>query len=317
MAFQGSLKELPLPDIIQLVSVGGKTGRFTLTREGEEGVIFLRNGNIVHAHVGDLAGEEAVYALAIWNDGEFVFAPSEETGEQTIKRSNTNLLMEAARRSDEWKVLSRKIASVDMIPELDARPSRHEQVALTPQEWQLVTKIDGRRSIAEIGALLDVSAFDVAKTLYGLLTAELAILRKEAPRSEAAPAPAPAAPAPPAVQTPAPAPPATQPAPPAAQPPAAAATAAAAAVPDETEIAAMVDLAGRIRVLADKHIGLAGAKSVQRQLDTAVQAIRSGAGPGAIREMIREFEKTISLLRGSAVAEQFRADIAEQLRATG
>ncbi|HEY0590956.1 MAG TPA: DUF4388 domain-containing protein, partial [Thermoanaerobaculia bacterium] len=102
MAFQGSLKELPLPDIIQLVSVGGKTGRFTLTREGEQGMIFLKNGNIVHAQAGDLAGEEAVYALAIWTDGEFVFAPSEEATEQTINRSNTNLLMEAARRSDEW-----------------------------------------------------------------------------------------------------------------------------------------------------------------------------------------------------------------------
>ena len=30
MAFQGSLKELPLPDIIQLVSVSGKTGAFVL-----------------------------------------------------------------------------------------------------------------------------------------------------------------------------------------------------------------------------------------------------------------------------------------------
>ncbi|HSN69039.1 MAG TPA: DUF4388 domain-containing protein [Thermoanaerobaculia bacterium] len=297
MAFQGSLKELPLPDIIQLVSVGGKTGRVTLSREGEEGVIFLRNGNIVHAHVGDLVGEEAIYALSIWSDGEFVFAPAEETTEQTIKRSNTNLLMEAARRSDEWKVLSRKIPSVDMVPELDARPSRHEQVALTPQEWQLVTKIDGRRSIAEIAPLLELSPFDVAKVLYGLLTAELAVLRKEPPR----PAPAVSR----ATAAPAPAPPA---------PPAPAANPAVPAAGDDSEVAAMLDLAGRIKALGDKHIGLAGAKTVQRQLESAIQSIRSGGGPGAIREMIRELEKTTSLLRGAAAAEQFRADIAELLR---
>ena len=42
MAFQGSLKELPLPDIIQLVSVSGKTGKFTLSREQERGYIFLK-----------------------------------------------------------------------------------------------------------------------------------------------------------------------------------------------------------------------------------------------------------------------------------
>src|SRR3989337_152582 len=117
MAFQGSLKELPLPDIIQLVSVSGKTGKFTLTREGDRGFIYLKNGQMVHATVSDLIGEEAIYALAIWNQGEFQFSPAEEPDRQTITKSNTNLLMEAARRLDEWRVLSRKIPSMELIPE--------------------------------------------------------------------------------------------------------------------------------------------------------------------------------------------------------
>ncbi|HEY0592064.1 MAG TPA: hypothetical protein VGF40_09880, partial [Thermoanaerobaculia bacterium] len=126
----------------------------------------------------------------------------------------------------------------------------------------------------------------------------------------APPAPAPVSPAPAAAPAPAPAPPS-------AGASTGAAPAAAIAGGDETEIAAMIDLAGRIRELADKRIGLAGAKSVQRQLDTAVQLIRSGQGPAAIRELIKEFEKTILLLRGTAVAEQFRSDIAEHLRTAG
>src|SRR5512142_782576 len=148
MAFQGSLKELPLPDIIQLVSVSGKTGKFTLTREEERGFIFLKGGQMVHAAVGELVGEEAIYALAIWNSGEFQFTPGEEPDRQTIAKSNTNLLMEAARRLDEWRVLSKKIASVDLVPELMTRENRHEQITLNPQEWMVITKIDGQRSIA-------------------------------------------------------------------------------------------------------------------------------------------------------------------------
>ena len=42
MAFQGSLRELPLPDVIQLVAVSGKTGVFTLKNGPESGRIFLR-----------------------------------------------------------------------------------------------------------------------------------------------------------------------------------------------------------------------------------------------------------------------------------
>src|SRR5688500_10610836 len=156
MAFQGSLKELPLPDIIQLVSVGGKTGKFTLSRENENGSIYLKNGQMVHAQLGELVGEEAIYALAIWNHGDFEFSASEQPDRQTITKSNTNLLMEAARRLDEWRVLSRKVPSIEYIPELLARENRHEQVTLNPQEWMLITKIDGQRSIAERGRTLKI-----------------------------------------------------------------------------------------------------------------------------------------------------------------
>lgn len=178
MAFQGSLKELPLPDIIQLVSVSGKTGKFTLAQENEQGLIYLKNGQMVHASVADLIGEEAIYALAIWNSGEFRFAPGEEAPEQTIRKSNTNLLMEAARRLDEWRVLSKKIPSTDLVPVLFARPNRSEQVTLNPQEWLVVTKVNGQRTIDEIGKELRMSGFDVAKLLYGLITSELIELKK-------------------------------------------------------------------------------------------------------------------------------------------
>ena len=312
MSFQGSLKELPLPDIIQLVSVSGKTGKFTLTREGEEGVIFLLNGQISHARSGELTGDEAIYALAIWNEGEFVFTPGEEGTEKTISRSNTNLLMEAARRADEWKVLSKKVPSIELVPTLLARQNRHEQITLTPQEWILVTKIDGSRTIAEIGKALEISSFDIAKSLYGMITSELVELKPKSPKAQ--PAAAPIA-APPVAATP--------PGPSAAAPPRPPATVAPKPEPQpkapamqDAEVEALVDLAGRIRAVADQHIGAAGAKSVEKQYAAAVEAIRGGSGPTAVREMIREIEKTASLLRGATVAEALRGDVANVLRAT-
>lgn len=263
MAFQGSLKELPLPDIIQLVSVSGKTGKFTLTHDPDRGYIYLKNGQMVHAEVGELVGEEAIYALAIWNQGDFQFSPSEEPAKQTITKSNTNLLMEAARRLDEWRVLGKKIASIDLVPELQIRENRHEQITLNPQEWILVTKIDGQRSIVEIGKALGYSSFDVAKILYGMITSELVALKKKIER------------------------------------------------PARADGGDLVLLATQIREIAERRLGDSGLKSIDKHYKSAVDAIHSGVGPPAIRNMILEFEKTASLLGGLSVTEQLKAEITE------
>lgn len=267
MAFQGSLKELPLPDIIQLVSVSGKTGKFTLSRENDRGFIYLKNGQMVHALVGDQIGEEAIYTLAIWNQGDFQFSPGEEPDRQTIAKSNTNLLMEAARRLDEWRVLSKKIPSVDFVPELQVRDSRHEQITLNTQEWTIITKIDGARTIGDIGKILNIASFEVAKILYGLITSELVTLKKKADAVAAGAAPAPLG------------------------------------------NGQLVELAGRIRTLAEQYLGESAQKTIERNYRVAVEAIQAGNGPLAIQTMVQEFEKTASLLRGGSVTEQFRASV--------
>ena len=182
MAFQGSLKELPLPDIIQLVSVSGKTGAFSLVRDGvASGEIFLRGGQIVHAHAGDLVGEEAVYELAIWPEGEFVFTHGLESDVSTIQKSNTNLLMEAARRIDEWQVLSKRIPSTRLVP-VFTNQAATTSVSLTPQEWMLICKVDERRSIEEIAVGLAMSPFETCKLLYGLITSGLVALKEDLTR---------------------------------------------------------------------------------------------------------------------------------------
>jgi len=176
MALQGSLSELSLPDVIQMVSVSGKTGVFSVTRNDEIGRIYLRGGQIVDAVVGTLRGDNAVYEMVIWSEGEFTFKPGEETDSVTIHLSNANLMMEAARRLDEWRVLSRKIPSLDLIPYFRSR-DQSDQVTLSPHEWILVTRIDGEHSIEAIAEQLHWSAFDVSKLLFGMITSGLVALR--------------------------------------------------------------------------------------------------------------------------------------------
>jgi hypothetical protein len=183
MSFQGSLKELHLPDVIQLVSVSGKSGSFRLEKDGLEGFIYLENGRMVHATLGKFAGEEAVYALATWNDGSFRFIPGDVPPERTITKSNTNVLMEAARRIDEWRVLSKRIPSLDRIPRFQVPEGKQGQINLNTQEWLILSKINGKASIEEIAVALSLSTFEVAKLLYGLVTMGLIVLDEPSPKA--------------------------------------------------------------------------------------------------------------------------------------
>jgi hypothetical protein len=283
MAFQGSLAELHLPDIIQLVAVSGKTGVFHLTDAAHRGDIWLHEGRIVHAETEDLSGEEAVYALAIWRVGEFRFEAAAAAPRQTIQKSNTNLLMEAARRLDEWRVLSKKIPSLELVPEFVILENREGQINLNTMEWLLLSKIDGQRSVRQIAAAAGMGVFDTAKLLYGLVATSLIRLKEKGAVSVTVRAPvrpvlAPAAAAP-AAPRPAPEP-----------------------APSPSHLPALTHLA-RLRDECVALLGPVGESVVQKHYQRARGEIERGAGPEAIQDAIQQIARAAGILKGSAVAD--------------
>jgi len=288
MSFQGSLTDLPLADIVQLVAVSGKTGMFSLSRASESGAVYLSSGQIVHARLGEVEGEDAVYSLALWTSGSFQFSPGVESDKQTITRSNTNLLMEAARRSDEWKILSKKIPSTEAVPRLMASDRHSGPITLTPQEWAVITRCDGRATIEGIARALKRSAFEVAKTLFGLVTAELVEIGKPAP----APTGRSVAPPP---------------------------------VPGEAEIPSVTTHTGVFRVLtrgdekrslqilctkvkqeAEGVLGAPGDAGIDRFYKSALAELDRGRGLDVVRDLIRALEGHLVRVRGGDAGAAFR-----------
>jgi hypothetical protein len=296
MAFQGSLAELHLPDIIQLISVSGKTGVFHLTNGALAGEIYLADGKIVHAVLDEISGEEAVYALAIWSSGDFRFDPGVATEARTITKSNTNLLMEAARRLDEWRVLSKKIPSTDLVPEFVVQEHRDGQINLNTSEWLILSKIDGQRSVKAIAAATRLSAFDAAKILYGLIATGL--IRLRAPGAAVAAAAAKPGPAKPAT-APRPVSPAAPPAPAAPHPPPAAAPHAAVA-PDA---AGHLNRLNRVREICNGLLGPAGESVVNKHYQKARADLERGGGPEAVDEAINQIARASSILKGPSTTE--------------
>jgi Domain of unknown function (DUF4388) len=278
MAFQGSLAELHLPDIIQLISVSGKSGVFHLTDGALKGEIFLNEGKIVHAQLEDVSGEEAVYALAIWSRGDFKFDPGAGTEIRTISKSNTNLLMEAARRLDEWRVLSKKIPSTDLVPEFVVQDNREGQINLNTSEWLILSKIDGQRTIKAIAVASGLSVFDAAKILYGLVATGLIRLRESAAtastRAAARPAAAGSPPGPPAAND-------------------------------------LLSRLGKVREICSNALGPVGESVVNKHYVKARTDLEKGAGPEAIEEAIHQIARAASILKGPPATEA----LLEQLKA--
>lgn len=297
MSFQGSLKELPLADIVQLVAVSGKTGMFALNRGVDQGAVYIQNGQITHATVNDTEGEDAIYALALWNEGQFQFSAGIEPEARTITRSNTNLLMEAARRSDEWKILSKKIPTTEAVPQLVCREGLSEPVTLTPMEWLVVTGIDGIKSIEDIARAARLSAFDVAKTLYGLITADLVGIRSKAEARAATAAVAQTAP----------------PAAPAAGPVVTTHSGVFNAVTRGDERRSLQILCTKVKQEAESAALAPGDPAIDRLYRAALGEVDKGRGLDVVRELIRSLEQTVAALRGREASLAFREKMAPLL----
>jgi response regulator RpfG family c-di-GMP phosphodiesterase len=97
----GSLAELSLPDVVQVLNQGRKTGQLRVRAGADGGEVHFADGAIVNALWPDLRGEEALYAMLGLSDGDFVFDPAAKPGGRVIHASVESLLLEGLRRLDE------------------------------------------------------------------------------------------------------------------------------------------------------------------------------------------------------------------------
>ena len=121
--------------------------------------------------------ESVVFDLFSWNEGTFSFADGSDDDvkmDASVRVSIESLLMEGARRIDEWSRMNDRIPGAHVIPRLaQVRQDSDSYIDLRPAEWEVLTLIDGAHSLRDIAAELALSEFEVAKTVYGLLSTEL------------------------------------------------------------------------------------------------------------------------------------------------
>ncbi len=227
MAIKGSLKEASLPDVLQLLAMGKKTGCLSVNHRANFGYIYFEKGRISYASIvnrrdrlGDMLVknnvitaeqlqsavaaqdrqrerrigellvdmgylsrealrehireqiEEAVYFLFTWNQGSFNFEADVQPDEQEflVSINPESLLLEGARRVDEWTLVEKKIPTFDIVFEVDRPRVQRSDVELTPDQEALLDLVDGRRDVQQIIDASGMGEFEVGKVMYGLAT---------------------------------------------------------------------------------------------------------------------------------------------------
>jgi hypothetical protein len=233
VAIQGSVEEAGLPDVLQLLALGRKTGCLVVIDAAMQGQIFLDVGRVSYATVsnrpdrlGDMlvksgritrqqldhaiaeqtrtsghqigrilvdAGsieraelerfirlqvEEAVYFLFTWKQGTFSFTSDRLPPHQSllVPLDTEALLLEGARRVDEWSLIQKKIPSFDLVYRRTRETLGPAGGGLTDEQKRILPLLDGTRDVNGVVEATGMAEFDVGKAIYGLVTAGFAQL---------------------------------------------------------------------------------------------------------------------------------------------
>jgi tetratricopeptide (TPR) repeat protein len=228
MAIKGSLKEASLPDVIQLLALGRKTGCLAVADRQNFGYTYFDDGRIIYASIvnrrdrlGDLLVrngrisddqlraavdrqasdrerklgeilvelgyitrteleehirvqvEEAVYYLFTWSSGTFNFEVGvrPEREDVLVSINPESLLLEGARRVDEWSLIAKKIPTLDIVFDLDQARLQAAGVRLSDEQELVLPLLNGRNDVQDVVDASGLVEFEVGKAIYGLLAA--------------------------------------------------------------------------------------------------------------------------------------------------
>ncbi|MBL0700530.1 MAG: response regulator [Desulfosarcina sp.] len=99
--FAGTLSNIALTDLIQICCMACSDMAIRVKNDSESGMIYIRDGRIVHATCRESVGEAAFYEILSWKGGSFETIAKKTIPETSIDQNYQFLLLEAARIADE------------------------------------------------------------------------------------------------------------------------------------------------------------------------------------------------------------------------
>jgi len=170
-SMSGSIEEIPLPDLLQLLSTSRKSGVLVLRTDAGVGKLYMRKGQIYFASIDDsfnMGPRKAIFRMLSWTQGFFELEPPDERAVlEELQDSTEGLLMEGMRQLDEYRALSEKLPPLTAAVSIP-RPLEPKLRDLAPEEldvFQVAMTADTIRTILDESSLTDLTTTEKLKSL--------------------------------------------------------------------------------------------------------------------------------------------------------
>ncbi|MES2524919.1 MAG: DUF4388 domain-containing protein [Gemmatimonadota bacterium] len=211
MSLEGRIRELGLHEVCQLLGLSRKTGvlKIRAALQGTAAEIAFFHGAITDAAVwtidparadGARSDERPVPANALapvratvqgvvldllgWTDGEFRFVAADPATlpSPTVRIPIEPVLVEAAQRAEVWQRVADRIPGPRAVPAfVEVEAQQLSLLRLVPQEWEILTRVDGQRDLAQLAHVLGRDLLEIVEIVHRLIGAGLLALRDGAP----------------------------------------------------------------------------------------------------------------------------------------
>lgn len=164
----GRLEETSLVELIENFGMERRSGILNVYNENNKnGEIHFRQGGIVHASLGMLKAEKAIYQMLPWKSGHYIISFKEVNTADSISVSNLGLLLQGFKRLEQRENLVKQLPSLEttfvLSPTFKQIISQRE---LGSDVAKFLNLINGKRDIQQI---IDESVYDDIKTLERLV----------------------------------------------------------------------------------------------------------------------------------------------------
>jgi pSer/pThr/pTyr-binding forkhead associated (FHA) protein len=175
----GVIEEIPLPDLLQLLSTSRKSGVLSVNNGVSIGKIFLRKGQIYFATINDdfsVKPQKAIYRMLTWASGTFELEPGGEMQVmEEIQESTEALLMEGVRQLDEFRNLQAQLPPLGS-PLAVPTPLAGRLRDLSPSELDTFQLVLDHGQLQKVLDNFPGSDLDAAQNLISLMKREFVVV---------------------------------------------------------------------------------------------------------------------------------------------